>query len=164
MTFLTYVFVALILILMLVSLALKFADHFSVVYVKGKSMQPTYKDGTVMLAKHSGMDRRELKEGDVVFVHSPSGELVLKRIAKVTRVDDPTAYVPEVWMEENPSAKIYWILGDNRGEDSQGRRYSMDSRYYGYLHEDAVFAYAYPQRQPLIDFEEENEEEEFGKY
>lgn len=122
---------------------IQFAKHFSIVRIKGNSMLPTYKEGDIVLIKRTGIRSRGLKPEDVVVMYSYSGQVVVKRVKEIGGADTLDVIIPDEW---EPDSIVLWVEGDNSGQDGMGNLYSHDSREYGYVHEEALIGYVYPQR------------------
>jgi phage repressor protein C with HTH and peptisase S24 domain len=86
---------------------------FPIIIVDGVSMCPTYQDRQLLLATRL-FRYNKLKAGRVYVFHSPSGEVVIKRLA----------------YEKDG---MCYFLGDNEEE-------SFDSRYYGYVPKSMIIA------------------------
>lgn len=104
---------------MLENFILKILDKIGITLVKvsGCSMNPTLKDGQLLIAK-----RGTIKVGDIVIATSPLGNPIIKRVIKIVSMPS---------MSTNKIVKRYWIEGDNKD-------HSIDSRKYGLIREDKI--------------------------
>ena len=108
--------------------------------VMGRSMEPSYFDGEVLVVWAVGEDLGELRRGDVVLFRHPSveGRLMLKRVAalpgeRVSLVVDRVVVEEVTGMDVDEGEELWgaeWVLGadewfvvgDNLGESLDSRR------------------------------------------
>lgn len=124
--------------LLLILLMLLF--RLSVIRVEGDSMLPTYKTGDLVLLKRRKTRGKPIKEGQLLVLYSPSGQIIIKRVTEVADISNNEMIAPEEW-GTHKGERALWVEGDNRGHDEMGNPYSRDSRSYGYVHEDAVIGF-----------------------
>ncbi len=137
------VFFIIIAVLTVILLTVKFAIH--PITVSGSSMEPTYKDGNVLLTKEYTDNETVLKVNDVV-VFSYQGSTLIKRVIGLSgdrilikdgalyrngmMISDGYDKMEEAGLATNeitvPAGSIF-VLGDNRNDSVDSRKIGMIS-------------------------------------
>lgn len=97
------------LITILLGVLIIFRIFFQPLYIVGRSMEPTIKDGSFGF----GTPFSEISKGDIVYF-SHEGKLLIKRVLAT-----PSEMINDRYMLENQ----YWVQGDSAD--------SLDSRFFG---------------------------------
>lgn len=130
-------------ILIAVLTLLLFQSFFGIVYVNGKSMEPTFQNGNILLLKKWGVPQK----GDIITAYIEELDfMVIKRILAteddVVSIDESGVYVngkkvaesvdmKQTDMEFQVTANQYFLIGDNKVD-------SLDSRTFGCIRRSAV--------------------------
>ena len=139
------------LLLSLIAIAIMLVNPYKLIVVRGNSMYPTLKNGNILLGKKSNY----FKRGDIVVAQNDAFETIIKRIkyvggdnyyysfnknsAEFTLIED-CSYAnlyKIISLEEQSIMHLvvpknqYYILGDNRDE-------SDDSRRFGSIHKESI--------------------------
>ena len=139
------------LLLSLIAIVIMLANPYKLIVVKGNSMYPALKNGSILLGKKTSY----FKRGDIVVAKNDLLEPIIKRIkyvggdnyyysfgkysAEFTLIED-TSYenLYKIITSDNQSImhlvvpkNQYYILGDNRDE-------SDDSRRFGSIHKESI--------------------------
>jgi len=131
------------LLLSLIAIAIMLANPYKLIVVRGNSMYPTLKNGSILLGKKSNY----FKRGDIIVAQNDLFEVIVKRIkyvggdnyyysfskdsAEFTLIeDDSYANLYKIISTDNQSImhlvvpkNQYYILGDNRNESDDSRRF-----------------------------------------
>jgi len=122
---------------------------FAVFRVSGPSMEPTLKDGTIVIAKRC----KNADRNDIVLVKAANGSYIVKRVIGIggdnVLITKDHVYVNDVLVDSLPNSSsneyrkhtqvpdgYIYILGDNRGE-------SMDSRNFGCVRTEQIIGVAF---------------------
>lgn len=116
--------IGIILILLIVIAVVSFVRRFTIIFIEGESMSPTFKHGQIRLVdrhvspsyvKNFG---KRVKKGAVLTYHTPDGKNVIKRLRAKSEVSE--------------TETLFWFEGDNLD-------YSRDSRDYGFVSQERIY-------------------------